>query len=191
MYKSDQEWLEDLDRERGDGCNRRGMDCKIGAIKSIKDGRVEVRVERHSACSGCHARGVCSSADRKEETIEIREYPIGLQVGDQVRILPSAQTKPLKAVLYAFVFPLILLLSEAILLSSLGTEETTLLLIMLGTLLLYALLLRGMRSYFETTFRLKIEPLPKHFTSPNAGAEPCTASQGVASQDEKEYIKKK
>ena len=90
----------------------------------------------------------------------MRDYPLGLQVGDHVRVLPATSTRPLKAVVYAFIIPLLLLATEAILLSSLvQLSETTLLLIMLGTLITYALILRALRGYFEKAFQLTAVPL--------------------------------
>lgn len=135
------------------------MDCKIGRVQSIHTHSIEILVERHSACSGCHAKGMCSSADRKDETFTIKDFPEGLKVGDRVKITASGNAKPIKAVLYVFVIPLILLLIEAIALSVMNVSENTLLLVLVSTIVVYALILRLFRGYFEKTFKLKVEGL--------------------------------
>ena len=85
------------------------MDCKEGTISQIKDDRIVVLIERRSACSTCHARGSCLSSDKDEQLIEVSDYPLGVQVGDRVRLIPAKGGSPLKAVLFAFVIPIILL----------------------------------------------------------------------------------
>ena len=124
------------------------MDCKEGTISQIKDDRIVVLIERRSACSTCHARGACLSSDKDEQLIEVSDYPLGVQVGDRVRLIPAKGGSPLKAVLFAFVIPIILLavVSEEILLVSL-----------VGVLLLYAGLLKLLGGYFNQTFKLRAE----------------------------------
>lgn len=135
------------------------MECKIGQVRNIQDGYVIISIERHSACSGCHAKGFCTSMDQKDQEIKITDYPIGLQVGDLVRVVPATNAKPIKAVLFAFIIPLILMALSAIVMSSMGLGEGIMVLTLLVILLVYALILRGNRGYFEREFRLKVEPI--------------------------------
>ena len=65
------------------------MDCKEGIVTEIASDHVIVRMVRSSACSGCHAKGVCHSGDAKEELLTVTSYPRGLAVGEKVRILFS------------------------------------------------------------------------------------------------------
>ncbi|MDN4753298.1 SoxR reducing system RseC family protein [Porphyromonadaceae bacterium W3.11] len=135
------------------------MDCKVGRVQEIHNGSIDVLVERHSACSGCHAKGMCSSADRRDETFTITDFPLGLQVGDRVRIVASKSGNPMKAVLYAFVIPLVLLLIEVVLFSIMGVEENILLVILIASLALYTFILWVFRKFFERKFRLRVEPI--------------------------------
>ena len=133
------------------------MECKIGTVKEIMRDKVIVLIERQSACSQCHAKGACTSADKDNQLIEVQEIPIGLTVGTRVRIVAVEGGTPLKAVLFAFVIPIVLIGTGAIVMNQLETKETTMLLILLCGLLLYCGLLWLLRGYFEKTFRLRAE----------------------------------
>lgn len=133
------------------------MECKIGTVKEVKSDKVVVYIERHSACSGCHAKGACTSADKDHQWVEVQEFPIGLAEGDRVRIVAVESGTPMKAVLFAFIIPIVLMGIGAIVMNQLGTKETTMLLILLGGLLLYGGVLRLLRGYFDKTFRLRAE----------------------------------
>lgn len=135
------------------------MECKVGVVKALEAGRAVVLVERHSACSGCHAKGFCSSSDRKEEELSIADYPIGLQVGERVRVIPVEGGAPLRAVLIVFVVPLLLMAIGAIVMNVMGLGEPMMLALLLGGLVLYGLILTRFRGYFERKFRLRIERL--------------------------------
>ncbi|MBR8702765.1 SoxR reducing system RseC family protein [Porphyromonas levii] len=133
------------------------MECKIGTVKEIKGDKMLVHIERHSACSQCHAKGACSSADKDSQLLEVQEFPLGLTEGTRVRIVAVEGGTPLKAVLFAFVIPIVLIGIGAIVMNHLETKETTMLLIMLCGILSYCGVLWLLRGYFEKTFRLKAE----------------------------------
>ena len=133
------------------------MDCKEGTISQIKDDRIVVLIERRSACSTCHARGACLSSDKDEQLIEVSDYPLGVQVGDRVRLFPAKGGSPLKAVLFAFVIPIILLAVLSIGMNMAGVSEEILLVSLVGVLLLYAGLLKLLGGYFNQTFKLRAE----------------------------------
>lgn len=133
------------------------MECKEGIIRQVKDDRIVVLIERRSACSACHARGACLSSDKDEQLLEVTEYPLGVQVGDRVRLIPAKGGNPLKAVLFAFVIPIVLLASISIGMNMAGVSEEILLVSLVGVLLLYAGLLKLMSGYFDQTFRLRAE----------------------------------
>lgn len=80
-----------------------------GGIVKVDSNVVFVNIEQRSACSDCHAKGMCSIADKKDKIIEIpknsdKHYDIGEEV-----VVTGAMSLGLKAVLYAFVLPLILI----------------------------------------------------------------------------------
>lgn len=132
------------------------MDCKEGIVTKIADDHVIVRMVRSSACSGCHAKGVCHSGDAKEELLTVTSYPQGLSVGDKVRILFS-DTKGLVAVVYAFVVPLIIIVIAVALMSHLGMGELKMLLSLLSFMVGYYLILSFFKKRFVKAFQIKIE----------------------------------
>ena len=79
------------------------------------DGRV-VKVEGHqvtvcfiqsSACSGCHAKGICSSQDQAEKIVVVDSQGVEYSVGETVMIIVSNEMA-WSAVMLAFMVPLVL-----------------------------------------------------------------------------------
>lgn len=132
------------------------MDCKEGIVTEIASDHVIVRMVRSSACSGCHAKGVCHSGDAKEELLTVTSYPRGLAVGEKVRILFS-DSKGLVAVVYAFVIPLIFIVAGVTLMSYFGTSELIMLLVLLLFMVGYYLILSFFKKRFVKAFQIKIE----------------------------------
>ncbi len=135
------------------------MECNIGIVKDLKPEGVVVVIERQSACSACHAKGFCITSDKTSEEIVVSDYPEGLQVGERVRIIPVEGGTPLKAVLFAFVIPLVIMAVGAIVMNNRGLGDEIMLAVLIGFLLLYSLLLVLLRGFFERKFRLKVERL--------------------------------
>lgn len=132
------------------------MDCKEGVVTKIERDHIIVRMIRSSACSGCHAKGVCHSGDAKEEDLHVSDFPDGLAEGDRVRIL-FPDTKGLKAVVYAFVLPLVLLILGVIVLTRYEMSEVSMVLSLLALMAVYYLILTMFRKRFIKTFELKVE----------------------------------
>lgn len=60
------------------------------------------------ACSECHAKSLCSIADKKEKIIEVISSDPTLKVGDRV-IIYGESSIGLQAVLLAFIIPFVLI----------------------------------------------------------------------------------
>lgn len=132
------------------------MDCKEGIVESIDKSSITIRISRISACSACHAKGVCHSSDAREQLLTVTNYPADICVGERVRILLPEQ-KGLAAVLYAFVIPLILLVICATVLANLGWSETHVFRAVILLIICYYLLLALFRKRFGKMFELKVE----------------------------------
>lgn len=86
----------------------------IGIIDSIEEGMVRVRIVQHSACSSCKVASVCNSAENKEKIIDIKNSADPhLHIGDTVTVM-AAQAVGTKAVIIAFVVPLVLMLATIV-----------------------------------------------------------------------------
>lgn len=86
-------------------------DCveQKGIVIKKQEDKVIVKIEQKSTCSSCHARGACTSLDKKDKEIEIKTKDTqNYKIGDEVIITISTKLG-MKAVFIAFVLPLILL----------------------------------------------------------------------------------
>lgn len=86
-------------------------DCveQKGIVIKKQEDKVIVKIEQKSTCSSCHARGACTSLNKKDKEIEIKTKDTqNYNIGDEVIITISTKLG-LKAVFIAFVLPLILL----------------------------------------------------------------------------------
>jgi sigma-E factor negative regulatory protein RseC len=86
-------------------------DCveQKGIVIKKQEDKLVVKIEQKSTCSSCHARGACTSLDKKDKEIEIKSKDIAnYNIGDEVIITISTKLG-MKAVLIAFVLPLILI----------------------------------------------------------------------------------
>ncbi|MEE0266444.1 MAG: SoxR reducing system RseC family protein [Bacteroidales bacterium] len=80
-----------------------------GIVIKKQEDKLVVKIEQKSTCSSCHARGACTSLDKKDKEIEIKSKDTAnYNIGDEVIITISTKLG-MKAVLIAFVLPLILI----------------------------------------------------------------------------------
>ena len=84
--------------------------CREGIVRSVEGDEITVEVIVSSACSGCHAKSICVPSDRRQERIVVQntrneQY----EVGETVELLLETSAGN-KAVILAYVLPLIVLL---------------------------------------------------------------------------------
>lgn len=94
-----------------------------GTITSLSEGKATVRILATSACSTCHAAGLCGSSESAEKTIEASVLPWQtFRVGQEV-VVSYSRKLGLKAVLLSYVAPLLLLMIIVLILSPvIGSE---------------------------------------------------------------------
>ncbi len=80
-----------------------------GIIRSVDDNHVRVSIISESACASCHAKGVCSAADLNEKEITVFTSD-KFKIGDRVSVV-STSYQGLRAIFWAYVLPLILVVS--------------------------------------------------------------------------------
>jgi len=83
-----------------------------GTVKSIENGAVTVKIISASACSGCHAKGVCSLSEMKEKTVIVPGM-YNVNQGNSV-IIRMKRSMGYKALLLGYIFPMILFIAALV-----------------------------------------------------------------------------
>ena len=85
--------------------------CREGIIRAINGDDISVEVIVSSACSGCHAKSICIPSDHRKEVITVKNtYHEDFQIGETVELLLETSAGN-KAVVLAYVLPLVVLLA--------------------------------------------------------------------------------
>ena len=96
-----------------------------GRIEKIEGDTIFVRIIQQSACSGCHAKGMCSASDQKEKIIEVNDPNSDkFHVNEEVTLCGQSSLG-LQAELLAFVLPLIIVVAAIVAGTYLQWDETT------------------------------------------------------------------
>jgi len=128
-----------------------------GRVLSITPEVTTVAIEQHSACSECHAAGLCTLSDVVEKAVEVPTRPFAAyNVGDEVEIVLKA-SMGFKAVWLAYFIPLLVLLAVILLLAWLGVGEVVAGLSGIGAVAVYYFFLWLFRGKLrnEYTFTIK------------------------------------
>ena len=128
----------------------------IGIIKSISNQHLVVKIISQTACSSCQAKGACTSSEQTEKEIEIQQSEGVFFVGEEVHVVTTS-TQGYKAIIYAYVLPLTILIISLMILINLTKEEA---LAALGSLLLlfpYYWLLYHFRHKLKKSFHFKVQ----------------------------------
>lgn len=94
-----------------------------GRIIDITPDFTTVEIVVSSACSSCHAKGLCGMSEEQEKIIMVPTDPYSEHaVGDEVKVL-TKMTMGLKAVWISYVIPLVILLILILSLSAVFEKE--------------------------------------------------------------------
>lgn len=123
-----------------------------GRIKEMTPEFTVVEIISSSACSACHAKGMCGVADEKVKEIQVPTDPYATwKEGDQVRVM-LRQTMGLKAVWISYVVPLLILMILILSLSPVIGHEAYAGLIAIGAVALYYLVIYLLRGRLSKDF---------------------------------------
>lgn len=133
-----------------------------GKIIEISENFISVEIVNKSACAACHAKGVCAASDEKIKVIEV-PLTIGTltedyKVGDTVNVVMRGSLG-LKAIVLAYVVPLLVLVASILILSLCHLHEATVGLCSVGAVALYYLVLFFFRHKLSKIFTFYIEPI--------------------------------
>ncbi|MBQ7812481.1 MAG: SoxR reducing system RseC family protein [Bacteroidales bacterium] len=94
-----------------------------GKIIEITPDFTTVEITVSSACSSCHAKGLCGMSEEEDKIIMVPTDPYaGHEVGDEVAV-KTKMTMGLKAVWISYVIPLVILLILILSLSAVFEKE--------------------------------------------------------------------
>lgn len=122
-----------------------------GIVESVAGNAACVRIVQTSACSACHAKSMCTAGETMAKQIHA-EMLEPMQVGDKVMV-EVARKLGYKAVVWAFVIPLVLMGGTIALLGYWGIEEVWSGTIGLAVLIPYYGLLKCLDKRFEKEYR--------------------------------------
>jgi len=94
-----------------------------GIVVSAGPESVKVRVEKNSACAGCHAAGYCTSLSSNESIMNINGS-YNLQSGERVEVSIS-RSQGYLALFLGYLLPLVILLTVLFILTGLSVREVT------------------------------------------------------------------
>lgn len=128
-----------------------------GTVKRVGNGSVLVSIISGSACSGCHAENLCNISGKEEKLIDIKGT-YNVSPGDSVTVMMN-ESMGLKAVLFSYIIPLIVILAGLVAFSSLPVSEPVAGLLALSLLLPYFIILYLLRKKIDRsfTFTLKLQ----------------------------------
>lgn len=129
-----------------------------GIIKELSGKSIIVGITNESACSSCHAKGVCSVADMKDKEIEINHFSGDFHIGQSVEVVGNT-SQGFKALFYGYVFPFILIMIVLIIMTSLQFSEGASGLLSLSILFPYYFILYLTRNKIRKSFEFEIKPL--------------------------------
>ncbi len=94
-----------------------------GVIETIEGSHIQVRILQTSACASCSIKGHCTSVDVDEKLIDIHTSDAHTyQVGESVWVM-GALSMGMKAVLLAFVLPLVILVAALFIMMNVLEDE--------------------------------------------------------------------
>lgn len=128
-----------------------------GRVLEVTPQFTTVEIVSESACSACHAKGLCSLSDSKAKTVLVPTSGWdSFSPGDEVNVILKL-TMGYKAVWLAYVVPLFVLVAVLLSLCAFGVNELYAGLISIGTVALYYLVIFLLRNKLNNQYIFKIE----------------------------------
>ncbi|MDR0385659.1 MAG: SoxR reducing system RseC family protein [Prevotellaceae bacterium] len=136
----------------------RNISCtsRSGTVSEVTPDNITVNIISVSACSECHAKGLCSAFERREKIIFVPNTGQDIQSGDKVNVIMKV-SMGMKAVLLAYFMPVIIVTMMLLLLLGAGAGEFYAGIVSLVSLAGYYLLIYRFRGKLKKQFSFYIE----------------------------------
>ncbi|HIZ01149.1 MAG TPA: SoxR reducing system RseC family protein [Candidatus Bacteroides merdipullorum] len=129
-----------------------------GIVENIEGNLLKVRIVQTSACAGCGAKGYCSSAEVRENEVEVMASDASAyRLGDDVWVMCEMSVGR-RAVWWAFAFPFLILLASLCLFLSLDCGELWAAMFSLFLLVPYYYIMWLFRKRLERQFSFSVQP---------------------------------
>jgi len=123
-------------------------------VSRISGNSVFVSMDQNIHCDSCRAKMACGLSESKTEEVEIINTDSSFKIDENVNVVIN-KAMGLKAVIWAYVLPFILLIS-ALVISSLFFSEWQAGLIALTILVPYYFILHSLNSVFRKKFKISV-----------------------------------
>ena len=128
-----------------------------GEIVRKQGSTVYVKMTVSSACSECHARGVCGVDESKEKIVEVdcasaQDY----NIGEKVEVALESGSMGAKSVVLAYVVPFFVLTAVLLGVLALGLSEGVAVLAALGGVAIYYIVLHLLRDKVKNEIKFII-----------------------------------
>jgi sigma-E factor negative regulatory protein RseC len=124
--------------------------CHKGVVQKSENKSVLVAITAQTACSGCHAEGICTLSGSETKIIEVNGT-YNVKAGDEVTVFMK-QKSGYTAVLLAYLIPLVTIITSLIILISLKMSELTAGLLSIAMLIPYFSILFLFRKRINEKF---------------------------------------
>ncbi len=138
--------------------NTSGKVAHKGKVIAVSDEKIVVNIISESACAACHAKGMCTMADTKEKNISVPAAGRHFEIGEEV-LVALTSSLGLRAVWWAYLFPLILFLAVLLTLGGMKLSELYSGMAALGIVGVYYVLLWLSRNKLKRKFVFTVEKL--------------------------------
>ncbi len=126
-----------------------------GIVQKVGNDSVVVAISASSACTGCHAEGLCNMTGKEEKIIDV-QGKYNVVPGDTVTVLMQ-QSMGYKAIALSYLIPVLVVIVSLVVLVSLDIPELTAGLISIGVLLPYFLVLFLLRRRINRIFTFTLK----------------------------------
>jgi Positive regulator of sigma E activity len=130
----------------------------LGRVVEVTHNSVRITIEGIAGCGSCQAKSVCGMGDAVEKDIVVENTKLGLNLNDQVRVVLQ-QSLGMRAVMFGYIFPLVILLGVLISTFQIMGSEVKAGLWTIGAVAVYYLMLRIFRKKLEAKFVFTVEKI--------------------------------
>ena len=127
-----------------------------GIITEVHPGNLQVEIRDETACDVCSARKSCCMSGKREKRLDIPFVSGDYRPGDEVTVVGKT-SMGLKAVLIAFILPLMVIVVPLAATSSMGANERQAALISLSAMIVYFLGIFFLKNKIKQTFTFIID----------------------------------